>query len=92
MDTINGILDRVQVILSAAVTYIILATTVITSALAFALPYLPENLAAQVAGVGATVVAFLTGVAQVIRRVTPVPAEERGVLPPPVAPPAPPTL
>lgn len=80
LDKINGTVDRAKVILTAAVTYITLATGVITVAVATAVPSLPDPWGSRVAAFGASAVTFLLGVAQVIRRVTPVPKEERGVL------------
>lgn len=81
LDKIHGIIERTKVVLTQAVTYITLATVVITGALATVTPQLPEDVAAQVAGYGATVVAFLLGAAAVIRRVTPVAKADRGILP-----------
>jgi hypothetical protein len=86
MEAVHGFIDRARVVLTAAVTWITLATTVLTGVAAAVVPNLPDPWGSQVAGWVAAAVAFLTGVVNIIRRVTPVPREERGVLPPPPPP------
>lgn len=81
MEQVQKFIDRARVVLTAAVTYIMLATGIITTAAATLVPALPEPYGSQVAAGAAAVVTFLTGVVAIIRRVTPVEREERGVLP-----------
>lgn len=77
MDQINGLIDRARVIATAAVTYILLAVSAIQAVLATVGDDIPE-----VAEYGGQAVAFLLGAVAIIRRVTPVRADDRGILPP----------
>tara|TARA_R110000772_G_scaffold36981_8_gene88108 strand:+ start:201 stop:431 length:231 start_codon:yes stop_codon:yes gene_type:complete len=71
----------IRVFLTSAPTYLGLAAVVIGILLDELLPLLPDHLAAQVAGVAASILAILAAVGMVIRRVTPVLPEDRGILP-----------
>jgi len=85
---LSKMVQYAKVFITAAPTYLALAVLVITVASEELIPLLPDNVAAVVAGVTATAIAILLAVGRVIRRVTPVPKEERGILPPPPPPPA----
>jgi len=76
MNTINSIIDRARVVLTAAVTWISAAVVVVQFILA------NETVASvpEVAQYGSQAVAFLVGVIAIIRRVTPVAPEERGLV------------
>jgi len=76
MSTINSIIDRARVVLTAAVTWISAAVVVVQFILA------NETVASvpEVAQYGSQAVAFLVGVIAIIRRVTPVAPEERGLV------------
>jgi hypothetical protein len=76
MTDINSFIDRARVILTSAVTWISAAIVVIQ----FALTTEPLSSIPEVAQYGGHVVAFLAGVIAIIRRVTPVPAEDKGLL------------
>lgn len=76
MDKVQAFLDRAAVVMRSAVTYIVLAMSVVQTVILAVGDDIPE-----VAQYGAHVLAFLGGVVAVIRRVTPVDAEDRGVLP-----------
>ena len=70
-------IDKARVILSSAVTYI----TALTVVLQFVLT---QEVVADIPNAAQYItqaIAFLGGVVLVIRRVTPVPSEERGLLP-----------
>lgn len=80
MDKINGALDRARVILTSVIT--------IATAIALALTTIVIPAAADAYGTESSVVVWLgqavvalTIVVSVIRRVTPVPKPERGLLP-----------
>ena len=64
--------DRVKVFLTAAPTYLVALTAALT-VLADQLPNAPQWIA--------TVVVWITTAVLIIRRVTPVPVEDRGLLP-----------
>lgn len=72
MNPIDKTLARLKVILTAAVTYLVLAATVLTI-VSESLPAAPGTIAKVLAWLGTAVL--------IIRRVTPVLPDERGVLP-----------
>ena len=82
----------IRVFLTSAPTYLAVAVVVVTALSSELVPLLPDRLGAQVAGYTITVLAVIAAIGAVIRRVTPVWPEDRGILPPPepVSIPAPP--
>ena len=74
---------KVKVVLKAAPTYLALAITVITVMVGELVPLLPEDLAVRVTAFAVALIAALAAVIRTIRRLTPVPKEQRGLLPPP---------
>lgn len=72
---------KVRVVLTAAVTYLTLAVTVITIFAEEIASVLPEGVAETVGMYGVTAVAWITVAISIIRRVSPVLPEERGILP-----------
>jgi hypothetical protein len=75
-------LARVRVLLTAAPTWIIAAVAVVQVAAVEAAKVLPEE-ADTIAAWSARAVALLLGIVAVVRRVTPVLPQERGLLTPP---------
>ena len=73
MEAINALITRAGVLLGSAVTYITLAMGVITAVVT----QLDIPQATEVGGVALT---FLAGVIVIIRRVSPVAPNERGML------------
>lgn len=74
-------IDKALVIIQSAVTLIAIVTTICTVALTQVVPDLPEPLASQVTVWAVRLLGALTAATLVIRRVTPVVKELRGVLP-----------
>ena len=74
-------LDKALVIAQSAVTIIAMASTVCTVALTQIVPHLPDPLAGQVTLWAIRVIGALTAATLVIRRVTPVVKDLRGILP-----------
>lgn len=81
MDRINGLIDRARVVLTSVVT--------IATAVGIALTTVVIPAAADAYGADSTVVevlaqagVVLASIVTIIRRVTPVPADQRGLLPP----------
>ena len=72
----NEYIDKARVVLTAAVTWITAAMLVIQ----FAITQEPLASIPEVAQYGAHALAFLANVILIIRRVTPVPAEDKGLL------------
>ncbi len=80
MDTIHGALDRARVVLTSVVT---IATAVAVALTTIVIPAAADAYGAEsdiVTGLAQAVV-LLGSIVTVIRRVTPVPADERGLLP-----------
>lgn len=73
-------IERARVIATAAVTWLVAASAIVT-AVAPQIGELFPNSAEDIAAWAARVVAVLGGAVVIIRRVTPVAADERGVLP-----------
>lgn len=82
----SKIVAKVKVVLSAAVTWITVAFGVVVIVSDEAVKVLPAGAAETVAGVAVRVVAVLGAAVAIIRRVTPVLPDERGLLPVPVEP------
>lgn len=83
MTKIHAFIDRARVVLTQAVTYIAAVSATLVLIAQNVVPELPEPIGSTVGTWVATAIAFLGGVVGIIRRVTPVPREERGILPPP---------
>lgn len=77
---LDGLLARLQVISRSAVTIIGVATTIASVALTEVVPHLPAPLAGTVTEWVVRAIVVLTGVVAVIRRVTPVTKDLRGLL------------
>lgn len=78
---VRGITARAQVILRAAPTWIGGAAIVVTVAADEVAKVLPTHAAETVGSVAVQVLAWLGAAVAIIRRVTPVRPEERGILP-----------
>lgn len=79
--SIREILARVRVVLTAAPTYITLAATLITVFAEEIGALLPEGAAASVGSAVTVLLSWLGAAINIIRRVTPVLPDERGLLP-----------
>lgn len=77
----SSFVARVKVVLAAAVTWIVVASTVVTLASDEIAKVLPAGDAETVGAVAAKIVAVLGAVVAIIRRVEPVLPAERGILP-----------
>lgn len=77
----QAFIERVKVVLSAAVTWIVLASSIVTIFAEEIAKVAAEGTAATVTRVAVRVVSILGAAVAIIRRVTPVLPEERGVLP-----------
>lgn len=73
---------RVKVIATALPTYLALVSTAVGIIATELVPLLPENVAAQVGGYAATVVAWLAAIIRTISRLTPATPGTYGLLPP----------
>jgi len=73
--------ERLKVILAATNTYLALAAVVITIVASEVAPLLDNDTAAVVAQVVATALGWIGAATAIIRRSTPVPMHERGILP-----------
>jgi hypothetical protein len=83
----KNFLAKVRVILTALPTYLAIVSGAIPVLLTVWVPLLPENVGIRVAAIGAGTLAVVGGVIETIRRLTPVIAADRGILPvPPVTP------
>lgn len=82
MNKLLGLWARIKVVLSAAVTWIVVAQTVIVIFRDEVSKVLPTPFAERFEMYAATVLAVLAAVVAVIRRVTPVEPEWRGLLNP----------
>lgn len=74
---LSDLVDKARTVLTAAVTWIALASGVAGYTAVEVTAWLGAD--HPVAQAAAGVVVFLTGLGQVVRRVTPVPAAERGL-------------
>lgn len=79
----NDIIAKIKVVLTALPTYLAIATLVLTVVAAELVPLLPENLAAQIGGYIVVALAVIAAIVRTISRLTPVPEDQRGLLPPP---------
>lgn len=77
----NAFIARVKVVLAAAVTWIVVASTVVTLASDEIAKVLPAGDAETVGAVATKIVTVLLTVVAIIRRVQPVLPAERGILP-----------
>ena len=77
----NNLIARIKVVLAAAVTWIVVASTVVTLASDEIAEVLPAGDAETVGAVAAKIVAVLGAAVAIIRRVQPVIESERGILP-----------
>jgi len=82
MDQINALLDRVKVVATAAVTYLTAAVVILSLVADQIVELLPNGDGQTVAAWLIRVVAVLSGAITIIRRVTPVVPQDRGLLPP----------
>lgn len=73
---------KIRVVLSAAVTWITVASGVVVIVADEAAKVLPSGAAEDVAAVAVRVVAVLGAAVAIIRRVTPVLPDQRGLIPP----------
>jgi len=72
MNQLNGLLDRARTLAGALVTYLTIAVGVVT--------YIVANVDVPIVGeYGATAIAILVGAIAIVRRVTPVAANDRGL-------------
>lgn len=76
------LLARVRVILRAAPTYLVAASAVVSIVVEEIADELPSGWQDNAVGIGGKIVAVLGAAVLIIRRVTPVVAAERGILPP----------
>ena len=77
----TNLIARAKVILTAAVTYIVIASTVLTVAAEEIGKVFTDGQAAQVLTIITRILAALAAAVSIIRRVTPVLPDERGILP-----------
>lgn len=77
----NALLAKAKVVLTAAVTYIVVASTVLTVAADELGQLFADGQAAGVIRLIVRVLSVLTAAVTIIRRVTPVLPDERGILP-----------
>lgn len=82
----KNIIARVRVVLQAAPTYLVAASTIVAIATEEIAQELPEGWQDNAVAIGGKVVAIIGAAVLIIRRVTPVIAEHRGLLPPPPPP------
>jgi len=73
---------KVLVVLKAAPTYLAVASVVLTVFLEELVALLPDNAAASISAVVVTALVWIAAIVRVISRLTPVAADERGLLPP----------
>lgn len=76
------LIDRARVVLTAAPTYLVGASAVVTIVADEVAKVLPAGQATTVGAVTVRVVAILGAAVAIVRRVTPVVDGERGLLPP----------
>lgn len=81
IEKLKRLRDRIVVILKAAPTYLVLASTVLTVIADELAKILPTPWAERLTALVITVTAALAAAIAIIRRVTPVLPEERGILP-----------
>jgi len=72
---------RIKVLLTAAVTWLIVASTIVTIMSEEIAAVLPDGAATTVGAVALKIVSIIGAAVAIIRRVTPVLPEERGLLP-----------
>ena len=80
-EKIKAFIERAVVVLSAAVTWLVLAAAVITAFAGEIAPLLPTPWSERLSAWTLSAVAIIGAAIAIIRRVTPVAAEERGILP-----------
>lgn len=76
----KNLLQKIKVVLTAAPTYMTAAAVVVTEVSSEVAQLLPEQ-AEEIGAVSFTVVAWITASVRIVRRVTPVLPEARGLLP-----------
>ncbi len=76
LDVVNGTISRIGVLLRAVVAWLLVALVVVQTIIVEIGPDIPA-----VAQYGGQAVALIIGLIAVVRRVTPVPKESRGILP-----------
>ena len=81
LDRLMKLWSRIVVILKAAPTYLVLASTVLTVIADELAKILPTPWADRITAAVITVTAVFASIVAIIRRVTPVLPEERGILP-----------
>lgn len=81
LEKLKQLVDRIVVILKAAPTYLVLASTVLTIIADELAKILPTPWADRLTALVITVTAALAAIVAIIRRVTPVAPAERGILP-----------
>lgn len=77
----NRLLDRLRIIATAAPTWLTAASTVLLIIHSEIAGLLPAGVAERLGSIVLVAVAWLGAAVAIIRRVTPVPVEQRGVLP-----------
>jgi hypothetical protein len=77
----TNLLKRIRVLLSAAPTYLAGAAVVVAAVSDEVAKAVPEGWQDNVVSVGAPILAGLAAITAIVRRVTPVFAEHRGLIP-----------
>jgi hypothetical protein len=72
---------RVKVVLSAAVTWLVVASSVVTVFADEIAPIIPAPWSERASAIAVTVLGVLAAAIAIIRRVSPVLPDERGILP-----------
>jgi hypothetical protein len=78
---VPGTIARIKVLATAAVTWLLVASTIVTIASEEIAAVLPAGTATTVGAVALKVVAVIGAAVAIIRRVTPVLPDQRGLLP-----------
>jgi cytochrome c biogenesis factor len=81
MPSLAALPPKVKTLLTSAVSYITLAIVVLTAATPYVANLVDGETAEVVVEWSARAITFLGGVVLIVRRVTPVPPEERGLTP-----------
>lgn len=82
MDKLKNLGKRILVVLKAAPTWLTAASAVAVTFADEIAPLIPSPWSERVSAAALSVVSVLAAAIVVIRRVSPVPAAERGILPP----------
>lgn len=91
-DQLLDLAAKARVVARAAVTYLVVAVAILTFAIDELAPLAPGSpIVEEIVRVLGIAVSVIAGAVSIIRRVTPVAAPDRGVLPPPTGDPIPPT-